>query len=250
MSDSAPNMLATPGAPVVLDIRARLIAILEIVLCSSVPTQLAIGAALRAAGVQAADASGRLLLPFVLAQLVADTIVVIVLMVVFMRNHGESASRLWLGSRPVGREVIIGLVTIPLLLIGINILLNTIRLFAPGLHNVKTNPLEQLATTPGEASAFAFAAIVAGGVKEELQRAFMLHRFEQYLGGATVGLVVTSIAFGLLHWIQGWDAAIATGALGACWAWMFLRRRSSVAPVVGHAGFNSLEILRVALVGR
>jgi membrane protease YdiL (CAAX protease family) len=40
---------------------------------------------------------------------------------------------------------------------------------------------------------------------------------------------------------------IATGLLGAIWAVVYLRRRSSVAPIVSHAGFNSLEVLRVAL---
>ncbi len=219
-------------------------------LCSSIPTQLAIIALLQAAGWKSPDEAGRPVLTFVLTQLLADTLFVVALMIVFMRKHGERASLVWMGSRPVGREVIIGLLTIPMLLIAVNILLNTMRLFAPGLHNVPTNPIEQLATTPGQAPVFAVAAIVAGGVKEELQRAFMLRRFEQYLGGATAGLVVTSIAFGLAHWIQGWDTAIATGALGACWAGVYLRRRSSIAPVVSHAGFNSLEILRVAMVGQ
>ena len=51
------------------------------------------------------------------------------------------------------------------------------------------------------------------------------------------------------HYPQGWDAVIATGIIGAVWAVMYLRRRSSVAPIVSHAAFNSLEILRVAVGG-
>jgi membrane protease YdiL (CAAX protease family) len=115
---------------------------------------------------------------------------------------------------------------------------------------VENNPLEQLATTPGQAAAFSLVAIVAGGVREELQRAFMLRRFEQYLGGATLGVWVLSIGFGLGHVMQGWDAVVTTAALGAFWAWMYLQRRNSVAPIVSHAGFNSLEILRVAVLGQ
>ncbi len=92
-------------------------------------------------------------------------------------------------------------------------------------------------------------AVLAGGVREELQRAFLLRRFEQHLGGPLVGVIVVSIAFGLGHYPQGWDAVIATGVLGAIWAIVYLRRRSSVAPIVSHAGFNSLEVLRVALTG-
>ena len=93
---------------------------------------------------------------------------------------------------------------------------------------------------------FALVAIFAGGVREELQRAFLLHRFEQHLGGAAVGVIILSAAFGLGHFVQGWDAVITTAALGAFWAVMYLKRRSSVAPIVSHASFNSLEILRVA----
>jgi membrane protease YdiL (CAAX protease family) len=42
---------------------------------------------------------------------------------------------------------------------------------------------------------------------------------------------------------------ITTGVLGAFWAVLYLRRRSTVAPLVSHAGFNTLEVLRVALTG-
>ena len=76
-----------PGRPAVVEGRDRVLAILEILLCSSVPTQLAIGALLRAAGWAPADASGRLSLPFVFVLSLADTVVLIVIMVLLMRAH-------------------------------------------------------------------------------------------------------------------------------------------------------------------
>jgi membrane protease YdiL (CAAX protease family) len=246
--DPRPSM--NSGRPEPVEGRVRVIAILEILLCSSVPTQLAIGAVLRLAGVASVDAAGHLSFAFVFALSIADTLLVIALMVGLMLAHGERSGRLWIGDRPVTREVLIGLLTVPLIFVAVGILLNTLRLLMPWLHNVETNPLEQMAGTPGQAVLFGLVAIVAGGVREELQRAFMLRRFEQYLGGAAVGVIVTSIGFGFLHGVQGRDAMIATGALGAFWAWVYLRRRSSIAPVVSHAGFNSLEILRVAIVGQ
>lgn len=260
MYDSAPESLVEPGRPHAIDARDRLIAIVEILLCSSVPTQLAIGALLRLAGLQSTDAAGHLSLAFVLALSLLDTGILIVMMVMLMHAHGETARGTWLGRNadaqrahagPVvsWKEALIGLATVPIVFVGVGILLNAIRLFAPSLHNVATNPLEQLAATPGEAALFSLVAILAGGVREELQRAFMLRRFEQYLGGATVGVCVLSVAFGLGHAMQGWDAVVTTGVLGAFWAWMYLRRRSSVGPMVSHAGFNSLEILRVAFIG-
>ena len=250
LSDSPPDLLTSSTPPQLVEGRDRVIAILEILLCSSIPTQLAIGALLRAAGWVPADASGRLSLPFVFVLSLADTAVLVVLMVLLMRAHGESAIRLWIGNRPVAREVMAGLLTVPVVFIMVGILLNTLRLVMPSLHNVGTNPLEQMAATPGQAAMFSLVAIIAGGVREELQRAFMLHRFDRYLGGAGVGVVVLSVAFGLGHMVQGWDAVITTGTLGAFWAGLYLRRGSSIAPVFSHAGFNSLEILRVAMVGQ
>jgi membrane protease YdiL (CAAX protease family) len=233
----------------------RLIALGEVLLCSSVPTQLLISGLLAAAGWAPLTASRgggtQLSLPFVMTLSLADTLLLIVLMVLLMRAHGESASALWVGPGKVRRELLVGVLLIPVVFFMVVVLLNGLRLFAPWLHNVPTNPLEQLAgNTPVEAAMFGLVAIVAGGVREELQRAFLLHRFEQHLGGANVGVIVWSVTFGLLHMTQGWDAAITTGALGFFWALLYLDRRSSVAPVVSHAGFNSLEVFRVALFGQ
>ena len=58
-----------------------------------------------------------------------------------------------------------------------------------------------------------------------------------------------SVAFGAGHLVQGYDVAIVTGLLGAFWGVVYLRRRSAVAPIVSHAGFNSLEIVRYLVGG-
>jgi uncharacterized protein len=247
---SPEGLPTTPNAAQTLAQR-RMVAIFEVVLCSGVPTQLTIGFVLILFGWSQTTANGALSLPYVLTVSLADTVVLIVLMVALMRVHGEDARSLWVGRRAVRREVFIGLGLIPVIFLSVVVLLNALRLLVPALHNVPNNPLEALAgDTAEEAALFGLIAIVAGGVREELQRAFLLHRFEQHLGGARIGVVVLSTAFGLAHYQQGWDAAIATGALGAFWAVLYLDRRSSVAPVVSHAGFNSLEILRVVIAPR
>jgi membrane protease YdiL (CAAX protease family) len=92
--------------------------------------------------------------------------------------------------------------------------------------------------------------IVAGGIREEIQRAFLLRRFEQWLGGGAIGVITTSIAFGGGHLLQGVDAAIATGMLGAFWGLVYINRRSVVAPMVSHAGFDLLQILQFLALGR
>jgi membrane protease YdiL (CAAX protease family) len=92
---------------------------------------------------------------------------------------------------------------------------------------------------------FLVVVIVAGGIREELQRAFLLHRFRGDFGQPWMGVLITSLAFGLGHTLQGRDAAIVTGSLGALWGVIYLRRGSAVAPIVSHSLFNSAELVRV-----
>jgi len=247
--DPAPPPVASPSAYASLGQR-RVIAAVEVLLCSSLPTQIVIGQLLAIAGVDPRTPAGQLSPPFAFALLIIDTIVLIALMVALTRAHGESPRELWLGHRPLPREVAIGFALVPLVFLTVGLLMTGLLRVFPGLHNVTDNPIEQLgAGGAHEAAMLGMIAILAGGVREELQRAFLLRRFEQHLGGPLVGVVVLSIAFGLGHFPQGWDAVIVTGLLGALWAVVYLRRRSSVAPMVSHAGFNSLEVLRVALTG-
>jgi len=228
----------------------RVIAVVEVVLCSSLPTQIVIGQLLAAAGLNPRTGSGQLAPAFAFALLLIDSVVLTALMVALTRAHRESPRTLWLGDRPMLREVGVGLALVPLVFLMVGLLLTGLMRLLPGLHNVTENPIEQLAAGgPHQAAMLGLIAVLAGGVREELQRAFLIRRFEQHLGGPVVGVIVLSIAFGLGHYPQGWDAVIATGALGAVWAIVYLRRRSSVAPIVSHAGFNSLEVLRVALTG-
>jgi len=213
-------------------------------LCSSVPTQLAIGWTLRLAGWSPVDDGGGLRLGFITALTLLDTLALVALMVLLMRTRGERPAALWLGGRPVLRELLAGITHLPVVFLIAATLLLVMRAVTPQLHNVDVNPFEALAgNSLRDAALLGLVAIVAGGVREELQRAFLLDRFERYLGPSWAGVVILSTAFGLGHLLQGRDAAIATGAMGAFWAVIYLRRRSSVAPMMSHALFNSLEVL-------
>jgi membrane protease YdiL (CAAX protease family) len=114
---------------------------------------------------------------------------------------------------------------------------------------VDANPFETLITSRTNALVLGALVIVAGGIKEEVQRAFVLHRFGQSLGGVRVGLALYSLAFGAGHVIQGYDVGIVTAALGLAWGMVFLWRRSIVAASVSHAGFNAAQILQFVVFG-
>jgi membrane protease YdiL (CAAX protease family) len=229
-----------PQAP-----RAR--ALLEVVLCCGYPTQLLIGTALAIAGWPPFTAEGVPRLGPLVALALLDTIVLLVLIAVLLHAGGERLWPLLSGARPVLREAGLGLLLVPVIFVGVGLTVLAVRRLLPWTHNVPLNPFEALLRTPAHAGLFAVIVIVAGGLREEVQRVFLLHRFEQHLGGAAVGLVVLSLAFGAGHYVQGWDASIVTGLLGLAWGWIYLRRRSAIAPIVSHAGYNAAQILQATL---
>ena len=221
----------------------RIIALLEVLICSDYPTQLALGTTFAAYG-YGPYVRGELRVSYVVGLSIADAILLIGLVLLFLYSHGERPRDVILGRRALAREAAIGL---PLTLVALGIaviVLLTIQRFAPSLHTVSQNPLQALLRSPRDAWLFAFVVVVAGGVREEIQRAFLLHRFDVWLGGGTVGLLVTSVGFGAGHLLQGMDAALATGILGAFWGVVYLRRRSAVAPMVSHAGFDLIQIVQ------
>lgn len=217
----------------------------EILVCSGYPTQIAIGGVLQAAGVPPLDADGRLSATFVFALSLIDTVVLLTLILVFLARRGERPAQVFFGGRPHGREAVFGVLSVPLVLTLVLALTLIIRTFAPGLRTVPENPLQGLLGSQAGLYMFLFVVIVAGGIREELQRAFLLHRFRHDFGRPWAGLFITSLAFGLGHTLQGLDAAIITGALGALWGVIYLTRGSALGPVVSHSLFNSGELLRV-----
>ena len=219
----------------------------EIALCSGYPTQLGIGALLQAAGLRPLRDEGSLSANFVFALSLVDAVLLIAIILVLLYRRGERPADVFFGGRPHLPEAAAGVLSFPFVIALVVALSLFLHRFFPSLRTVPDNPLQALLGTQAGLLLFLFVVIVAGGLREELQRAFLLHRFRGDLGRPWAGLVVTSLAFGLGHTLQGLDAAVITGALGAFWGVMYLARGSAFGPIVSHSLFNSGELFRVLL---
>lgn len=222
----------------------RLGALAEVILCSGFPTQVVILTLMSGFGMRLETAEGTWSPLFVATLSLLDTALVLGLVFLFMRWHRERARDVLLGQRPVLREVVAGVTLLPLVFILALVVLAIIITLAPQLNNVPRNPMQDLMQNPRDAAIFGIVVMIAGGVREEIQRGFILHRFRQYLGGGVAGLVVHSAAFGLGHVYEGWAATLTVGTLGAIWGTIYLMRRSIVAPMVSHAGFNLAQLVK------
>lgn len=230
----------------------RLGALVEVLICSGFPTQIVLIVGVRSlVGIPMLTDAGTLSPPFVFTVSLLDAVAVVGLVVLCLRAHNESPRDVLFGARPVVREALLGLAILPAVFMLVVVVLVVILKFAPYLHNVERNPLEDMLRTRADAVIFAVVVMIAGGVREEVQRGFIAHRFGQYLGGALWGVAVYSVFFGLAHFEQGYDAMIATGLLGFVWGLVYIARRSIVAPMVSHAAFNLTQLLKhLALAAR
>lgn len=247
---STPDTLPPPAeTPRAVHPVERAAAILEVILCSGFPTQILVITVMVAFGMKMRLPDGQLSPPFVFTLTLLDTVLLVGLVLFFLRAHRESIRATLFAHVDAMRETAYGFLLVPVSFFVVIAVLLIVQLTVPSLRNVLHNPLQDLARTRGEAILFGFVVMVAGGVREEVQRGFVLHRFEQYLGGGLVGLVLFSAVFGLGHLEQGYDVALATAVLGAFWGAVYLTRRSILAPMIGHAGFNLVQVLKFVMIG-
>ena len=210
LTDQPPTTRASTPAPAPNHTRPqssnsapRLLAVIEVVLCSGFPTQLVLTVLLGTLGLAALDATGRLSLEYVVLLSLADAALVLGLIFCFLWTHGEAPREVFLGARSFRQEFTLGLVLVPLLVIAAVASLGILRLLAPELSNVPENPLAALISSPASAALFAVVAIVAGGLREELQRARDHHGASALSGMAqSVGYLMAAagpVLFGALH---------------------------------------------------
>lgn len=238
-----PDAQLPTAAPRALPIE-RVGALLEVILCSGFPTQLLLIAVLRGFGMHMQTTDGFLAPRFVFSVSLLDAALVIGLILMLLRAHRESAHDVLIGRGRLLKEALLGCALIPVVFMIVVVVIALVLTYAPHLHNVARNPLEDMLRSRGDAIVFAIVVMIAGGVREEMQRGFIIHRFDGYLGGGLLGVAIYGVLFGLGHFEQGYDASLATGSLGLLWGLIYLRRRSIVAPVISHAGFNLAQVVK------
>jgi membrane protease YdiL (CAAX protease family) len=169
-----------------------------------------------------------------------EALITLLLIALLMKAHGERLADFGLRFRRL--DFLIGISIVPLLFILNAIVSVFIQTFFPKYFSPR-NALLDIIRTPAELTVFLITALIAGGIKEELQRAFILVRFRNHLGGAWIGLILWSSAFGAGHYVQGWQGMIAAGFLGLIFGLVYLFRKNLFAPMLAHGLYDATALL-------
>ena len=199
--------------------------------------------------------------------MVSEASLNLLLIIFFLRLRGDRLNRLgwiWENSR---REILLGIAIVPVLFactLGIS---NFFRVVFPQ-YATTTNPILELVRERGDLILFLISSIYVGGIKEEIQRAFVLDRFECHIGtvlvkfwtkilclkivvndktnrrvGIGFGLFLWTLFFGLGHVIHGIDNAFGAGILGLLFGLLYIWRRNLAAPIVAHALYDIITLM-------
>ncbi|MBA3888439.1 MAG: hypothetical protein H0X67_22350, partial [Acidobacteria bacterium] len=139
----------------------RLAALIEVILCSGFPTQVALIIALRGLGFEMQTPDGGLSPAFIFTLSLLDAALILGFVFLFLRSHREPARQVLLGWRPPLREAAVGIAFLPFVFVVVVVILGLILTIAPQLHNVPRNPLEDLLSTRTDAFIFAVVVMVA-----------------------------------------------------------------------------------------
>ncbi|MEJ2076973.1 MAG: type II CAAX endopeptidase family protein [Acidobacteriota bacterium] len=179
---------------------------------------------------------------FVVSLMLTEASITLPIIYILVRLRGQKLRSIgwWRGS--FGREAAIGLAFLPILFASTILISQFFQHVFPQYATLK-NPLLDLVQSPGQLLLMILSSLYVGGLKEETQRAFVLTRFDENLGGAVAGLVLWSLFFGYGHLIQGFDNAIAAGALGLIFGLLFIWRRSITGPMIAHAAYDVVTLI-------
>ena len=174
--------------------------------------------------------------------LLFESTIAFLILWILMKSHRETLPALGLRRQHWKTHVLLGIIAAPCLLVISGIVGGAFQFFLPK-YALEKNPLMEMIHSPRQLILFIIASIVAGGIKEELQRAFILFRFSHHLGGVRVGLVTWSLVFGAGHYAQGVQGMCTAAILGFIFGILYLIRGNLVLPITAHAVYNTLALL-------
>lgn len=136
------------------------------------------------------------------------------------------------------------------LLLGVVLEVSSQVVVTPVLERLTTSHLELTALAPlrGHLGPYLWwlgmGWVVGGLLEETLFRGFLLTRVAVFVGrgsfGKLLGLLSTSLAFGLCHLYQGWSGVFSTSLMGAVFGLLFLRARRNLWYTILTHGFVNM----------
>jgi CAAX protease family protein len=185
-------------------------------------------------------------------RIVSNKLIVFAAIFLLLRLEGEGFDRLGVTRHEWPKHLGLGLAIGFAMFVGLNVALDSV------MNSVIPRPpssgpsITAFFKVPQNLLAWLPIGIFGGGVVEELERIFVLTRFEKWLGGPglILGVALSSAMFGYGHLYQGIGTAIATMLSGVVFSLVYLRRRAALEPITAHAFSDVLAMLGATMLAK
>jgi membrane protease YdiL (CAAX protease family) len=170
------------------------------------------------------------------------------LIVFFLWRNGEPVGRIGWTLKSGGKEATLGMALFIALFAGTIILESLLR--SAGVPAPAT-PRPQFLTARGPAElglALALVAVVAVA-EETIFRGYLILRFSAVTRRPAVAALLSAIVFSLGHGYEGTTGVITVGVMGLGLAFVYLWRRTLLAPTVMHFLQDFVGIILLPLLG-
>ena len=183
---------------------------------------------------------------------VRNKLIVFATIALLLRLEGERFDALGVSRQNWMKHLGAGLVVGFAMFVGLNVALNSVMNSLIPRPPASGPSVMLFFKQPGNLLVWLPIGIFGGGVVEEIERIFVLTRFEKCLGrpGLILGVALSSAMFGFGHLYQGLGTAISTASSGVVFALVFLRRRSALEPVIAHAFSDVLAMLAATMLAQ
>ena len=221
---------------------ARIRAVFEIIMVSGIVSSLLVSLVFAAIFGRSRLKLLEMDAEFFVTYALSESVVTFLILWMLVKLRGETFHSLGLRWERWKRFFLVGILAAPCLFIAGGVVNAFFHLFL-SKYALDKNPLMEMIHSPRQLALFIIAVIVGGGIKEELQRAFILVRFRHSLGGASVGLIVWSLVFGAGHYAQGAQGVCTAAILGFIFGILYLTSKTLILPITAHSAYNAMALL-------
>jgi membrane protease YdiL (CAAX protease family) len=182
--------------------------------------------------------------------IVRNKLIVFGAIALLLRLEGERFDALGVRRENWAKHLGVGLMIGVAMFVGLNVALNSVMNSLIPSPPASGPSVMSFFKQPGNLLVWLPIGIFGGGIVEELERIFVLTRFEKWLGrpGLILGVTLSSAMFGFGHLYQGLGTAISTAVSGLVFSLVFLRRRSALEPIVAHAFSDVLAMVAATML--